>query len=107
VAKSVRGRQVRLTETIWRKIQRDHPEFTGRNEYLDEIRLAIEDSDYLVEGWEGADLAMRWCEAAPSRPKHIVVVYRELNGDGFIITAFFLSRHERLLNRGITWQRTS
>jgi len=34
-------------------------------------------------------------------------VYRELNGDGFVITAFFISRFERLLRRGILWQKSS
>ena len=52
-------------------------------------------------------IALAWCDAAPSRPKHIAVVFRELNGEGFIITAFFISRFERLLARGILWQKKS
>jgi len=106
VATSVTGRTIRLTATIWRKIQDDHPEFRGTTDYLDEVRSAIEDPDYLVVGWEGADLALRWCDTAPGDPKHMSVVYRELDGEGFVITAFFVSRHERLLRRGITWQKT-
>jgi hypothetical protein len=60
----------------------------------------------LVVGWEGADLALRWSEIAPGEPKHLAVVYREIDEEGFVITAFFVSRHERLLRRGTTWQRT-
>jgi hypothetical protein len=105
VATTPRRRQIRLTQTVWRKIQREHPEFQG-SDYAREVRKAIEDPDYLLIGWEGADLALRWCETAPGKPKHISVVYRELDGEGFVITAFFVSRYQRLLNRGIRWQRT-
>ena len=100
------GREIRLTTTIWRKIETQHPEFKGRSEYLEEIRNAIEDPDYVVRGWGEGLLAMRWCERAPARPKHLCVVYRELDGDGSVITAFFISRYERLLRRGLLWQRS-
>ena len=46
-----------------------------------------------------------WSEAASVGGSHIAVVYRELNGDGFIITAFFISRFHRLLRREILWQK--
>jgi hypothetical protein len=84
----------------------NHPEFSG-DTFLGEIRLAIEDPDYLVSGWEGALMALRWSDVAPHGPKHLCVVYRELNGEGFVITAFFVTRYERLLKRGVAWQRTS
>lgn len=106
MALSKTGRQIRLTETAWRKIQRDHPEFSDGLDYIEELRRALADPDYLVSGWEGADLALRWCDTAPGSPKYVCVVYRELDGEGFVITAFFASRHERLLRRGITWQKT-
>ena len=78
VAASRTGHQIRLTPAAWRKIQRDHPEFSGGIDYLEEVRRTLEDPDYLVVGWEGADLALRWCEIAPGSPKHVCVVYREL-----------------------------
>lgn len=105
IASSKNSRQIRLTPTIWRKILNEHPEFL-RGDYLRDVRKTIEDPEYLVTGWEGADLALRWCEGGPGRAKHLGVVFRELNGEGFIITAFFVSRYERLLKRGITWQRS-
>jgi hypothetical protein len=105
VARSHDDREIRLTNTIWRKIQEHHPEFAQRD-YTDEISRAISDPDYIVEGWGGGRIALALCVSAPVGAKHIAVVYRELNGDGFIITAFFISRFERLLKRGILWQRT-
>ena len=107
VVTCVVGRNIRLTPTIWRKIQDDHLEFRERHELTDEIRKAVVDPDYVVAGRRGARIALSWSEAAPVGAKHIAVVYRELNGDGFIITAFFISRFQRLLRRGILWQKSS
>ena len=55
VVRSVNGRTIRLTPTIWRKIQDDHLEFRETADYLAETQRTIEDPDYLVVGWEGAD----------------------------------------------------
>ncbi len=101
------GKQIRLTGTIWReKIQREHAEFAHHREYLEEIRRAIEDPEVIVEGWNRELLALRLCEIAPKSPKYLCVVYRELNEEGFVITAFFISRVEKLLRRPVRWRRT-
>ncbi|MBI2916779.1 MAG: hypothetical protein HYY01_02195 [Chloroflexi bacterium] len=99
------GKRIRLTDTIWRKIRLRHPEFRAP-EYLNETRLAVEDPAYVIKGWTTEYLSLRWCTIAPGAPKYLCVVYRELNGDGFIITAFFISRHERLLRREVVWRRS-
>ena len=48
----------------------------------------------ILEGGDGELLAVREIE----KNKFLIVVYRELIGDGFIITAF-LTRREQYLNR--------
>ena len=106
VVRSRFSRQIRLTDTIWRKIEAQHPEFRGRRDYLDAIEAALQDPDYVVRGWGEGQMALRWCEIAPSRPKHLCVVYRELDSEGFVITAFFISRYERLLRREVLWRRS-
>jgi hypothetical protein len=105
VVRSKFGREIRLTPTVWRKIEAHHPEFGERSEYLREIETSIGDPEYIIRGWAGEYLALRWSSLAPARPKYLCVVYRELNGDGFIITAFFISRYEKLLERGILWRK--
>ncbi|MCG2693244.1 hypothetical protein L6279_04005 [Candidatus Parcubacteria bacterium] len=37
--------------------------------------------------------------------KYLIVVYRELNGDGFVITAFITSKIYQLKKRKILWKK--
>jgi hypothetical protein len=104
--KSVSGRIVRLSESVWfEKILKAHPEFKERSEYLEEIKRTVEEPDYIIIGWAGEYLALRFCEMAPKGPKHLCVIYRELDDEGFIITTFFISKMQKLLRRGMVWRR--
>ena len=101
------NRAIRLTDTIWyNKVLQDHPEFTERPEYVDDIKKAIEDPDYVIEGYGGEVRALRWCSVAPGRPKYLCVVYREFEQDGFVITAYFTSKVKQLVKRTVLWKRT-
>ena len=101
-------KRIHLTKVTWfDKILKDHPEFGRREEYVDEVKRAVEDPDYIVSGWFGEFLALRFCEGAPKRPKYLCVVYRELDGEGFVITTFFISKPYKLLRRGVLWKRQS
>ena len=64
-----------------------------------EILDAVSSPDRVVAGNAGEFLAVR--EREPG--KWLVVAYRELNGDGFIITAFVTSRPARLWRRRQLW----
>ncbi|MBI3250207.1 MAG: hypothetical protein HYZ50_27235 [Deltaproteobacteria bacterium] len=100
------GRKIRLTSKVWTaKFLASRPEFRQRAEYPEELKAVIEDPDYIARGEEGELIALRWCDIAPKRPKYLCVVYRELNGEGFIITAFFTSRLRRFLQRELVWQK--
>ncbi|MBU0694036.1 MAG: hypothetical protein KKC11_05135 [Candidatus Omnitrophica bacterium] len=100
------GKKIELSPKVWQeKILIEHPEFGLNPEYLNEVFKAVENPEYIVEGWQGEYLALRWCEIAPKSPKYLCVVYRELEERGFIITAFFISRYGKLLRREIKWQK--
>jgi hypothetical protein len=106
IAKSKFGKAIRLTEKIWsEKILKEHPEFSLEPKYLDELRKTIESPEYIVEGWQEELLALRWCEIAPNSPKYLCIVYREYGNEGFVITAFFISRYGKLLRRKIKWPK--
>ena len=106
IARSKFGRRIRLAKATWLdKILIDHPEFGAKEEYVNEVKRAVENPDYIVSGWFGEYLALRFCETSPKSPKHLCVVYRELNEEGFIITAFFISKPYKLLRRGVLWRK--
>lgn len=106
VARSKAGKDVRLTETVWQKVQRRHAEFSGKEEYAAEIRKSVAEPQYVVEGWTGEVFSLRMCPIAPGGPKYLRVVYREFERDGFVITAHFISpaKARKLLRRRILWQ---
>ena len=106
LCKSIAGKIIRLSESTWfQKILEDHPEFKMKAEYLEEVKRTIEEPDYVVTGWTGEYLALRYCEISPAGPKYLCVIYRELNGEGFVITTFFISKVHKLLRRGVAWRK--
>ena len=55
---------------------------------------------YESEGWTDELLAVR-----KTNDKYLVVVYKEFENDGFIITAFITKKVNKILKRGIVWQK--
>ena len=97
IAVSKNGIPIRLTEERWFHIVENHDELAGLS---DEVLLTIEDPEYIVKGWTDELLAIR-----KINDKHLVVVYKELKNDGFIITAFITKKIDKVLRRGIVWQK--
>lgn len=94
---------IRLTYERWTHIVESHDYMVGVYEWVLET---ITDPDVIVEGWGGSLVATRHYQQTPISEKDLIVVYRELGPqDGFVITAFMTSRAEKLLGRGIIWQR--
>lgn len=107
IATTREGKKIRLTQRVWTtKLLTARPEFSQRLEYPEEMKAVIEDPDYIVRGDKGEFIALRWCDIAPKHPKYLCTIYRELNGGGFVITAFFTSRLRRFLQRQVVWQRS-
>jgi hypothetical protein len=82
---------IRLTDERWAHITEEHAELAGmRLEILETIVRPAR----ILAGRRGELLAVREIETG----KFLVVAYRELENDGFIITAF-LTRRVRSLDR--------
>lgn len=95
-ALSKNGIPIRLTDERWVHITEEHSELAGlRMEVLE----AIADPVRVVAGNRGELLAVRELELG----KHIVVVYRESESDGFVITAFVTRRLRSLERRKQLW----
>lgn len=85
------GTPIRLTDERWGHIVGGHSELMGMRP---SVLNALENAERILEGARGELLAVQ--EREPG--KWIVVVYKELSGDGYVITAFLTSK-ERWLNR--------
>ncbi len=107
-ARSRFKKRIHLTKVTWfDKILKDHPELGKRAEYVKEVKRTVQDPEYIISGWFGEYLALRFCKIAPRHPKYLCVVYREQNKEGFIITTFFISKPYKLLRRGVLWKKQS
>lgn len=97
-ATSIKGTRIRLSDERWAHIAEGHPEMAGnRNEVL----LTITTPDFVLEGAKDELLAVRFVR----QDKALVVVYKENKNDGFVLTAYFTTRTNKLLERKIIWKK--
>ena len=87
---------IRLTDERWAHIIEEHNELAGMRR---DILATIGEPAKIVEGKDGERLAMHEIETG----KYLVVVYREYENDGFIITAFLTRRTKSLMKRKQIW----
>ncbi len=93
---SKNGVPIRLTDERWVHITEEHAELAG---YRLEVLEAIAEPERIVAGASGELLAVR----RQKNGKLLVVVYRELARDGFVITAFLTRRVASLERRKQLW----
>ena len=93
---STNGVSIRLTDERWTHITEEHGELAGiRLEIMETIANPTE----IFAGNRGELLAVQ--EVEPG--KYLVVVYRESQQDGFIITAFLTRKGHALRRRQRLW----
>ena len=66
-----------------------------------EVLLTITTPDFVLEGAKDELLAVRFVR----QDKALVVVYKENKNDGFVLTAYFTTRTNKLLERKIIWKK--
>ena len=90
------GVSIRLTDERWTHIAEQHGELADlQTDVLD----VVANPERILAGGEEELLAIR----AISTGKWLVVVYREIDTDGFIITAFVTRRIRSLSRRRQVW----
>ena len=94
--KSKHGIPIRLSDERWEHITTEHAELIDQRE---QVLEAVANPERILAGNAGEQLAVREIEAG----KWIVVVYREFDDDGFIITAFLTRRGRSLDKREVLW----
>ncbi len=90
---------IRLTDERWTHIVEEHCELAGMRF---EVLETVESPSRILVGGYGELLAVREIPV----DKHLVVVYRELESDGFIITAFITSKAKTLNRRVQIWPKS-
>lgn len=93
---------IRLTYKQWVHIVESHDYMSG---CLDVVIETISEPDCIVRGWTDELIALRDYERTVISRKTVVVVYKELDRNGFVITAFMTSRADNILRRGVIWQK--
>ena len=96
---SKNGIIIRLPAERWVHILEEHCELAGLKL---EVLETVGSPSRILMGNMGELLAVRDI----STKKHLVVVYRELEKDGFIITAFLTTKIETLKRRVQIWPKS-
>lgn len=97
---SVYGHVIRITARQWAHVTEAHDYMSGN---MDKVLETLAQPSRIIEGERGESLALRSYESTNITRKTAVVVYRD-EADGFLITAFFTSRPDKIEKRGaILW----
>jgi hypothetical protein len=96
IATSKNGIPIRLPDERWEHILTGHGELAGMQQV---VLDTVTEPERVLDG--GADELLAVRELEPG--KWLVVVYRELDEDGFIITAFMTRRAQGLDRRTQRW----
>lgn len=96
--KSITDKTIRLTDERWLHIVEGHPEMAG---HLNDVLLAVAAPEMILQGGTDELLAT----VSTYKNKWLVVVYKEYETDGFILTAYFTLKTNKLLKRKILWQK--
>lgn len=90
IVKDKTGRNIHLSKERWSHIQK-HPEMSNK---LEEIKETLKDplkiTDYVFE--EEIKYYYQYYKYRKSKAKYLRVTVKYLNGEGFIITAYFIDK---------------
>ena len=84
------GKRIRLTEVQWDHIAYKHKEIIDQ---IEKIKRVLEDPDTIY--FSPSEDNYQYCKLyreTPVTEKYLLLVVKHLNGEGFVITAFFVSR---------------
>lgn len=94
------GILIRLTDERWKHVVLMHP---GLRDKQSHVLRTVEDPDFILRGGAGELLAV----SKLSKGTYIVVIYKEVLDDGFIITAYETTDTTWLFKKEIIWSKRS
>ncbi len=103
VITSVFNNPIRITARQWAHVTEAHDYMSGN---MDKVLETLAEPERIIAGAQGERLALRDYAATNITRKTAVVVYRE-QPDGFLITAFFTSKPDKIEKKGQKlWSRS-
>jgi hypothetical protein len=100
---SVLGHTIRITAYQWAHVTEAHDYMSGN---MDKILETLSEPDFVIAGSRGESLALRHYASTNITSKTAVVIYRD-EEDGFLITAFFTSKPEKVEKKGtVRWPQS-
>lgn len=92
------GVVIRLTDERWKHIVLMHPNLVDKQK---QVLNTVKDPDFIFQGGAGELLATTLL----SKTSYLVVVYKEMATDGFIITAFDATDTFWLFKKKLLWSK--
>jgi len=99
---SKNGKEIRLSEERWYHIVESHDYMAGNQDIIFET---LESPDIIVEGRMEEFIALKYYAKTSISEKHAVVIYKEQDNEGFVITTFMTSRPESIMKKGVVWKK--
>jgi len=99
---SKNGKELRLTAERWSHIVEAHDYMAGNQDLVFET---LENPDYIVGGGQGEFIALKHYKKTSISEKDVVVIYKEKEKEGFVITAFMTSEPGRIIKKGVIWRK--
>jgi len=98
------GKKIRLTEVQWAHMSSKHPELVNQ---IDKMIATLQKPDYVYHSPEEENFHyLKFFRQTPITEKYLLLIIKHLNGEGFIITGFFVSKI-RTKNKVLIWKRKS
>ena len=101
-ALSKTGGKIRLSDERWSHITESHDYMAGNRDLVSET---LEEPDVIVNGDDGALIAIKHYLKTSIGEKNMVVVYKDMRDDGFVITAFMTSKPDKITRKGVIWKK--
>ena len=102
VTRSVSGKNIRLTLKQWSHITESHNNMAGN---VDKIMETVNSPDFIVESSYDRLMAVKFYPKTSIGKKHCIVIYKETNNKGLIITAYLTKNIKKIEKRGIKWRK--
>lgn len=99
---SKNGIPIRLTLERWAHIIESHDYMAGNQDLVLET---VESPDYIIKGEKDEIIVVKHYDKTSISEKYLVVIYKESQKDGFVITSFMTTNKERLLKKEVLWPK--